>query len=49
MCLLNGDISGNFNAETVLGSEEVEQEDGTHSREKRSIPYIIREMIHRYA
>lgn len=49
MCLLNGDISGNFNAETILGSEEVEQEDGTHSREKRSIPYIIREMIHRYA
>ena len=49
MCLLNGDISGNFNAETDLGKESVEQEDGTFVNEERSIPYIIREMIHYYA
>ena len=42
MCLLNGDISGNFNAETSLGLEDVENEDGTRSKIKRSIPYIIR-------
>lgn len=49
MCLLNGDVSGTFNAETVLDSERVEQEDGTWKDEKRPIYYIIREMIHHYA
>lgn len=49
MCLLNGDISGNFNAETSLGVEEVENEDGSYTTIKRSIPYIIRQMIHHYA
>ena len=49
MCLLNGDVSGNFNAETDLGQEEVEQEDGKFVKEKRSISYIIREMVHHYA
>ena len=49
MCLLNGDVSGTFNAETVLDSERVEQEDGTWKDEKRPIYYIVREMIHHYA
>ena len=49
MCLLNGDVSGTFNAETYLDSERVEQDDGTWIDEKRPIYYIIREMIHYYA
>lgn len=49
MCLLNGDIGGVFNAETQLDHERVEQEDGTWINEKRSIAYIIRELIHHYA
>ena len=49
MCLLNGDIGGNFNAETDLGQEEIQQEDGSYKRVYRSIPYIIREMVHHYA
>ena len=49
MCLLNGDVSGTFNAETVLDSERIEQEDGTWKDEKKSIAYIIREMVHHYA
>ena len=49
MCLLNGDIGGVFNAETQLDTERVEQEDGTWIDEKRSIAYIIRELIHHYA
>ena len=49
MCLLNGDIGGVFNAETDLGKEEIQQEDGTFVKVYRSIGYIIREMIHHYA
>ena len=49
MCLLNGDIGGVFNAETDLGQEQVEQEDGSYKKIYRSIPYIIKEMIHQYA
>ena len=49
MCLLNGDIGGNFNAETDLGQEDIQQEDGSYRRVQRSIPYIIREMVHHYA
>ena len=49
MCLLNGDVGGSFNAETVLDSERVEQEDGSWVDEKRPIFYIIREMVHHYA
>ena len=49
MCLLNGDIGGVFNAETDLGKEEIEQEDGSYKKTFRSIPYIIREMVHYYA
>lgn len=49
MCLLNGDIGGVFNAETDLGQEQIEQEDGSYKKVYRSIPYIIREMIHHYA
>ena len=37
------------NAETQLDTERVEQEDGTWVDEKRSIAYIIREMVHHYA
>ena len=49
MCLLNGDVGGNFNAETQLDSEYHQQEDGTWVNEKKPIAYIIREMIHHYA
>ena len=49
MCLLNGDVGGEFNAETQLDAEYVEQEDGTWVNEKKPIAYIIREMIHHYA
>lgn len=49
MCLLNGDIGGNFNAETQFDTERVQQEDGTWVDEKRSIAYIIKEMVHHYA
>ena len=49
MCLLNGDIGGIFNAETQLDTERVEQEDGSWVDEKRSVAYIIREMVHHYA
>ena len=49
MCLLNGDIGGVFNAETQLDTERIQQEDGTWVDEKRSIAYILREMIHHYA
>ena len=49
MCLLNGDIGGVFNAETQLDTERVQQEDGSWVDEKRSIAYIIREMVHHYA
>lgn len=49
MCLLNGDVSGDFNAETQLDSEYVQQKDGTWVSEKKPISYIIREMVHHYA
>ena len=50
MCLLNGDISGEFNAETDLGVEEVWNfETKEFDKIKRSIYYIIREMVHHYA
>ena len=49
MCLLNGDVGGNFNAETQLDIERVQLEDGTWVDEKKPIAYIIREMIHHYA
>lgn len=49
MCLLNGDIGGNFNAETQLDIERIQQEDGSFLDEKRPISYIIREMVHHYA
>ena len=50
MCLLNGDIGGEFNAETDLGTEEVWNfETKQFDKVKRSIYYIIREMVHHYA
>lgn len=49
MCLLNGDIGGLFNAETRLDVERIETENGEWIDEKRSISYIIKEMIHYYA
>lgn len=49
MCLLNGDVGGNFNAETQLDIERIQLEDGTWVDEKKPIAYIIREMIHHYA
>ena len=48
MCLLNGDISGTFNAETQLDAERTQQEDGGFIDIKKPISYIIREMIHHY-
>ena len=49
MCLLNGDISGHFNAETNLKIENEADENGNITEIERPIKYIIREMIHRYA
>lgn len=49
MCLLNGDIGGVFNAETQIDCERVQQEDGTWKDEKKSIAYILRELVHTYA
>ncbi len=49
MCLLNGDISGHFNAETNLKVENIVDSDGNITEIIRPIKYIIREMIHHYA
>lgn len=49
MCLLNGDISGHFNAETNLKVENIVDNDGNITEVVRPIKYIIREMIHHYA
>ncbi len=49
MCLLNGDVSGTFNAETYIDVERIQQEDGSWTDEKRPVSYIIREMVHHYA
>lgn len=50
MCLLNGDIGGVFNAETDIGTENIWDDNvGRYVKEKRSLSYVIREMIHHYA
>ena len=49
MCLLNGEVGGNFNATTDIGQEEIERADGTVIINKIPIHYAIREMIHHYA
>ena len=50
MCRLNGDIGGEFNAETDLGVEEVWNfETKKFDKVHRPIHYIIREMVHHYA
>lgn len=48
MCLLNGDISGNFNAETDLGTEDYIS-NGEKINQSVPIKTIILEMIHHYA
>ena len=49
MCLLNGDLGGIFNAETQLDIERIQQKDGSYVDEKKSVSYIIRELVHHYA
>lgn len=50
MCLLNGDIGGVFNAETDIGQENVwDEELGRYITVKKTLEYVIREMIHHYA
>jgi hypothetical protein len=49
MCLLNGSIGGNLNAETRFDIEEVVNEEGDVIEYKRPIKYIIKEMVHHYA
>lgn len=49
MCLLNGDISGHFNAETNLSIEDRYDANGNKTEYNQPIKYIIREMIHHYA
>ena len=49
MCLLNGSIGGNLNAETRFDIEEIVNEEGDVIEYKRPIKYIIKEMVHHYA
>jgi len=49
MCLLNGDISGTFNAETDLGIEYLVDENKEITERKIPISEIIIEMIRHYA
>lgn len=49
MCLLNGDVGGNFNAETNLGIENHVDINGNVTEYKIPIKTIVREMIHHYA
>ena len=56
MCLLNGDVGGNFNAETDCGTidwQEPDAEDGTpgiwHLKQKLTIPQIIYNLVREYA
>ena len=50
MCLLNGDVSGNFNAETDCGTVDWQDKDGTwHLKQKLSIPQIIYNLVREYA
>jgi hypothetical protein len=38
MCLLNGDVGGNFNAETDCGTVDWQNKDGTWINQKLTIP-----------
>lgn len=48
MCLLNGDIGGNFPNPIDFAVERVYTDDGEYQDIKKPISYIIREMIHHY-
>ena len=50
MCLLNGDVGGVFNAETDIGTEQYWDDNiKRYVKEKKSLQYVIQEMIHHYA
>ena len=50
MCLLNGDVSGNFNAETDCGTIDWQDSDGEwHLKQKIPIPQIIYSLVKEYA
>ena len=48
MCLLNGDIGGNFPNPIDFAVERIYTDDGNYQDIKKPISYIIREMIHHY-
>ena len=50
MCLLNGDVGGNFNAETDCGTVDWQDEKGEwHLKQKLPIPQIIFNLVREYA
>lgn len=50
MCLLNGDVSGNFNAETDCGTVDWQDKEGNwHLKQKLTIPQIIYNLVREYA
>lgn len=50
MCLLNGDVGGNFNAETDCGTVDWQDSTGEwHLKDKLSISQIIYNLVHEYA
>lgn len=50
MCLLNGDVSGNFNAETDCGTIDWQDKNGEwHLKQKLTIPQIIYNLVREYA
>lgn len=48
MCLLNGELGGMIPAATDFSYEEVIEEDGSITKDYKTIKYIIREMVHHY-
>ena len=50
MCLLNGDVGGNFNAETDCGTIDWQDEDGVwHLKDPLPIPQVIYSLVREYA
>lgn len=49
MCLLNGDVGGNFNAETDCGTVDWQDKDGNWTNQKLPIPQIIFNLVREYA
>lgn len=49
MCLLNGDVGGNFNAETDCGTVDWQNKDGNWINQKLTIPQIIYNLVREYA